>query len=116
MEIFSSKTYVTVVSFLAFMTLTLAIIGRSDDKTPAVPDAIALHIRNVQLDASQQKNLQFVLQQQFNASQEAVNKDEKELQTLIDDAVKTAGLDKDKWTVDLQTLKFIARPSAPKGK
>jgi hypothetical protein len=87
------------------------------DPNQKVPDAMALRLRNVQVDLLQTNGSLIQLQAQYNQLagplQSTIQHDNHELDLLKAEALATAQLDPDKFDVNLEKMEFVAKPPAP---
>jgi septal ring factor EnvC (AmiA/AmiB activator) len=112
-----SRRILSLVYLAGDLALAFLLVGYSlhaQDKT--VPSNVGERIRNIQLDESRQQTTILQLQQQYEGTQQALKNDEHEIQMLIKEALDSANLKADEWSVDVTNccpMKFIAKTPTP---
>jgi hypothetical protein len=105
--------------FMAVFGLAIAALHGQQAPTPApagqkVPDDIALRIKNNQLDQARLQNQMLQMTQQYQADQQAIEKDNQEMNNLKAEALKAAKLDPATNDVDVERLVFVPKSAPPK--
>lgn len=100
----------------AFLICTSLAVAQAPD--PKLSDATHAKIRDIQLQQENVKSQYLQTQQQLNKLEAQYNAMTPQLNEALDAAYKEAGVKREDWALDIQTLKFskIEKPKAEEKK
>jgi hypothetical protein len=88
------------------------ILGLSAQEAPHLKPDVALTIRTLQLQRSENQTRMLVLQQQYMDAQATVKDLDGKIAAKVATALKESDIDPDKYNVDAQTLNVTPRPAS----